>query len=295
MFATRCVDASVRLLRGVLAQHHACGELTLAGAARRAARRRRARRRACRRARRGAQTRARVSAKQGSAKRRKFSRIADRRRNLSVGVAAVATLRCSPPRVQPRTPWARARSSPRWRGRRAPAVAAGCDAVRVRGMKGLDSPSRGPEHLLFAPRAHARARRGVAVHTVGAKMTRPAPCPHGRFSSVRGKTVFSLRVAAFEVKVGSCCDTTHAGFAPCSPTFRVPFCTSHANSADVFTDLFGRKLRHGRSRKRRSERGRHHAKGTRYVGELQIWPSGWTHELPFSHYLILAFILDTPS
>jgi len=76
--------------------------------------------------------------------------------------------------------------------------------------------------------------------------------------------------------------TTHAGFAPCSPTFRVPLGTSHANSADVFTDLFGRKLRHGRSRKRRSERGRHHAKGTRYVGELQIWPSGWTHELPFS-------------
>ena len=57
--------------------------------------------------------------------------------------------------------------------------------------------------------------------------------------------------------------TTHAGFAPCSPTFRVPLGTSHANSADVFTDLFGRKLRHGRSRKRRSERGPHHAKGTR--------------------------------
>ena len=47
---------------------------------------------------------------------------------------------------------------------------------------------------------------------------------------------------------------------------------------DVFTDLFGRKLRHGRSRKRRSERGPHHAKGTRYVGELQIWPPGWTHD-----------------
>ena len=57
--------------------------------------------------------------------------------------------------------------------------------------------------------------------------------------------------------------TTHAGFAPCSPTFRVPLGTSHANSADVFTDLFGRTVRHGRSRKRRSERGRHHAKGTR--------------------------------
>ena len=81
--------------------------------------------------------------------------------------------------------------------------------------------------------------------------------------------------------------TTHAGFAPCSPTFRVPLCTSRASSADVFTDLFGRKLRHGRSRKRRSERGRHHAKGTRYVGELQIWPSGWTHELPFSQLRIL--------
>ena len=56
--------------------------------------------------------------------------------------------------------------------------------------------------------------------------------------------------------------TTHAGFAPCSPTFRVPLGTSHANSADVFTDLFGRKLRHGRSRKRRSERDPHHAEGT---------------------------------
>jgi len=56
--------------------------------------------------------------------------------------------------------------------------------------------------------------------------------------------------------------TTHAGFAPCSPTFRVPLCTSRASSADVFTDLFGRKLRHGRSRKRRSERGPHHAEGT---------------------------------
>jgi hypothetical protein len=30
LFATRCVDASVRLLRGVLAQH-ACGELALVG------------------------------------------------------------------------------------------------------------------------------------------------------------------------------------------------------------------------------------------------------------------------
>ena len=28
---TRCVDASVRLLRGVLAQHHACGEIALVG------------------------------------------------------------------------------------------------------------------------------------------------------------------------------------------------------------------------------------------------------------------------
>ena len=31
LFATRCVDASVRLLRGVLAQHHASGELALVG------------------------------------------------------------------------------------------------------------------------------------------------------------------------------------------------------------------------------------------------------------------------
>ena len=31
LFATRCVDASVRLLRGVLAQHRACGELALVG------------------------------------------------------------------------------------------------------------------------------------------------------------------------------------------------------------------------------------------------------------------------
>ena len=205
LFATRCVDASVRLLRGVLAQHHACGELALAGVRLGAPHAAAVRAAVCAAERKPARARAqnRACAERG----RKIARTADRRRSLSVGVAAVATLRCSPPRVPPRIPWARARSSPRWRGRRAPAVAAGptpCDAVRVRGMKGLDSPSRGPEHLLFALRAHARARRGVAVHTVVAKMTRPAPSPHGRFSCARGKTVFSLRVAAFEVKVGSC-------------------------------------------------------------------------------------------
>ena len=30
------------------------------------------------------------------------------------------------------------------------------------------------------------------------------------------------------------CYTAHARYAPSSPTFRVPLCTSHANSADVF-------------------------------------------------------------
>ena len=44
--------------------------------------------------------------------------------------------------------------------------------------------------------------------------------------------------------------------------------TSRAKSEVVFSDLFRRKLRDGRSRKDRSERGPHHAKGTRYVGEL---------------------------
>ena len=135
--------------------------------------------------------------------RRKFSRIADRRRSLSVGVAAVATLRCSPPRAPPRTPWARARSPPRWRGR-VPQLRPrrrAATPVRVRGTKGLDSPSRGLEHLRLAPRAHARARRGVAVHTVGALGGKTCAMPHGRVSSACGKTVFVLRVAAFEVKV----------------------------------------------------------------------------------------------
>ena len=53
-----------------------------------------------------------------------------------------------------------------------------------------------------------------------------------------------------------------------SPTYRVPSDTSRAKSEVVFSDLFRRKLRDGRSRKGRAERGRHHAKGTRYVGEL---------------------------
>merc|ERR1711871_1112229 len=53
-----------------------------------------------------------------------------------------------------------------------------------------------------------------------------------------------------------------------SPTYRVPSGTSRANSEVVFPDLFRRKLRDGRSRKDRAERGRHHAKGTRYLGEL---------------------------
>ena len=41
-----------------------------------------------------------------------------------------------------------------------------------------------------------------------------------------------------------------------------------------FSDLFRRKLRDGRSRKDRAERGRHHAKCTRYVGELFGRPVG---------------------
>ena len=59
-----------------------------------------------------------------------------------------------------------------------------------------------------------------------------------------------------------------------SPTYRVPSGTSRAKSEVVFSDLFRRKLRDGRSRKDRAERGRHHAKGTRYVGELFGRPVG---------------------
>ena len=53
-----------------------------------------------------------------------------------------------------------------------------------------------------------------------------------------------------------------------SPTYHVPSGTSRAKAGSVSSDPFGRKLRHGRSRERRSQRGRHHAKGTRYVGEI---------------------------
>ena len=53
-----------------------------------------------------------------------------------------------------------------------------------------------------------------------------------------------------------------------SSTHRVPSGTSRAKSEVVFSDLFRRKLRDGRSRKDRSERGAHDAKGTLYVGEL---------------------------
>ena len=59
-----------------------------------------------------------------------------------------------------------------------------------------------------------------------------------------------------------------------SPTYHVPSGTSRAKSEVVFSDLFRRKLRDGRSRKDRAERGRHHAKGTRYVGELFGRPVG---------------------
>ena len=52
-----------------------------------------------------------------------------------------------------------------------------------------------------------------------------------------------------------------------SPTYHVPSGTSRAKAGSVSSDPFARKLRHGRSRERRSRRGRHHAKGTRYVGE----------------------------
>ena len=151
-------------IRGVLAQHHACGELALVGVlfgAPLAVAMRAAVRAAVRAAERN--PRARARAEQGRAKRgRKFSSIADRRRSLSVGVAAVATLRCSPPRARPRTPCARARSPhggeiavPRLqaRARQRPAP---CDAVRVRGMEGL-IPFRGPEHPRLATSAHVRA------------------------------------------------------------------------------------------------------------------------------------------
>ena len=50
-----------------------------------------------------------------------------------------------------------------------------------------------------------------------------------------------------------------------SPTYHVPSGTSRAKSEVVFPDLFRRKLRDARNRKDRAERGRHHAKGTRYV------------------------------
>ena len=53
-----------------------------------------------------------------------------------------------------------------------------------------------------------------------------------------------------------------------SPTYHVPSGTSRAKAGSVSSDPFGRKLRHGRSRERRSQRGRHDAKGTRYVGEI---------------------------
>ena len=43
---------------------------------------------------------------------------------------------------------------------------------------------------------------------------------------------------------------------------------ARAKSEGVSSDPFGRTVRHGRSRERRSQRGRHHAKGTRYVGEI---------------------------
>ena len=53
-----------------------------------------------------------------------------------------------------------------------------------------------------------------------------------------------------------------------SPTYHVPSGTSRAKAGSVSSDPFGRKLRHGRSRERKSQRGRHHAKGTRFVGEI---------------------------
>ena len=79
-----------------------------------------------------------------------------------------------------------------------------------------------------------------------------------------------LRVAAFEVKWAAA-DTTAvhiAHYDHFQPTYRVPSGTSRAKAGGVSSDPFGRKLRHGRSRERRSQRGRHHAKGTRYVGEI---------------------------
>ena len=54
-----------------------------------------------------------------------------------------------------------------------------------------------------------------------------------------------------------------------SPTYRVrTFGHFPCESEGVSSDPFGRTVRHGRSRERRSQRGRHHAKGTRYVGEI---------------------------
>ena len=81
--------------------------------------------------------------------------------------------------------------------------------------------------------------------------------------------VFSAR-RRVEVKVWAAAVLHIAHYDHFSPTYRVPTDTSRAKSGGVSSDLLGRKLRHGRSRKDRSERGRHHAKGTRYVGEK--WP-----------------------
>ena len=86
-----------------------------------------------------------------------------------------------------------------------------------------------------------------------------------------------------------------------SPTYRVPSGTSRAKSEVVFSDLFRRKLRDGRSRKDRSERGPHHAKGTRYVGELFGRPVGSIscHSVVYSStkiriYLILEWCCTAP-
>ena len=57
-----------------------------------------------------------------------------------------------------------------------------------------------------------------------------------------------------------------------SPKYRVPSGTSRAKSEVVFPDLFRRKLRDGRSRKDRAERGRHHMpKVSLHLHEKVMW------------------------
>ena len=91
---------------------------------------------------------------------------------------------------------------------------------------------------------------------------------HGQSQLCAWEDCVFLRVAVFEVKSGQLLILRIAHYDHFSPTYHVPSGTSRAKAGSVSSDPFGRKLRHGRSRERRSQRGRHHAKGTRYVGEI---------------------------